>query len=615
MSGVFGVVDPQQFHNVQALARKISKALSYREWFVAEDYFDEQNNLAIGRLGIGIFNRASQPVVNNSQTVILVMAGEIYNRENLATGFDRLSDEQFVMRLYEREGKEFISKLNGMFVIAIFDRKNKKLLIFNDRFGIYPLFYSCRAGKLIFAPEMKGILCDDQFPKKIDHTAIAQYVRFQHLIGVRTFFEDIQLLSPGSILTYDLNSGSCDTQAYWSFNEIPYASTISFDEAVEESARLLGQAIKMRSNDDYHTGLFLSGGLDSRTILGIIDRRPIPTLTYGLKNCRDVYYANKIAKAARSDHHWFDLPNGNWVLENFDFHLDLTEGFHSWIHAHGISTLSSARQLMDINLTGWGGGMVMGKRFIEPWLYSAVDDAALTTHFFYNFNQEYTWPSITESEERLLYQQPLGDQLQGLAYDAFREELQPYMDFRRDVKGEYFYLRNHEWRLTLNFVIFTRSHVEVRVPYYDYDLFDFMHSLPAEFRMQQRIFRPVMQKMLPELTKIPYEYDEFLPTTNTFLRSTHAGVVKFKRKFNRHVWNIFPEHFTLYADYQNYLRDELREWGEQILYDQKTAEREIFDPSFLKTLMKRHLSRMEDATIGKIAPLITYEMMLRRFYD
>jgi asparagine synthase (glutamine-hydrolysing) len=202
-----------------------------------------------------------------------------------------------------------------------------------------------------------------------------------------------------------------------------------------------------------------------------------------------------------------------------------------------------------------------------------------------------------------------------VAYDSFREELEPYLELRPDVKSEYFYLRNHEWRLTLNFVNFTRSHVEVRIPYYDYDLFDFMHSLPVDMRQDQRIYRPVMQKLLPELTYIPYDYDDFLPTTNSMIRNSHAALVKLKRRFNRHIWDIFPDHFTLYADYQNYLRTDLRQWAEDILYDQKTADREIFDLSFLKTLMKRHLSKMEDATIGKVAPLITYEMMLRHFYD
>ena len=78
---------------------------------------------------------------------------------------------------------------------------------------------------------------------------------------------------------------------------------------------------------------------------------------------------------------------------------------------------------------------------------------------------------------------------------------------------------------------------------------------------------------------------------------------------------IFPELHPLYADYENYLRNELREWAEDILYDRRTTERGIFEPSFLHSLMERHLSNLEEWTIGKIAPLITYEMMLRRYFD
>jgi asparagine synthase (glutamine-hydrolysing) len=615
VSGVFGIVDPKQSSNVRGIANQMASTMSHREWFRAEDYFDEHNNLVIGRIGIGVFNRCSQPVVNKSRTKILVMAGEVYNRDSLATGLDDISDEEIVMTLFEDEGEAFISRLKGVFVMAIFDRNNKKLLVFNDRFGLYPIFYSCRAGRLVFAPEMKGIFCDEDFPRKIDLTALTQYVRFQHLLGVRTFFEDLQLLPPASMLKYDLATGSCSTQSYWSFNDIPSNPQISLDEAVEESSRLLKHAVTNLSNGDCRPGVYLSGGLDSRTILGMVDHRPVATLTYGMQNCRDVNYANRIAKIAGSDHHWVDLPNGDWVREFIDFHLELTEGYHSWIHAHGISTLPLAREVMDVNLTGWGGGTVMGKRFIEPRLTSAVDDFALTTYFFYKFNQKYTWPSITEAEERLLYQQPIGKHLQGLAYDSFREELEPYLDLRPDVKSEYFYLRNHEWRLTMNILTFTRSHIEVRIPFYDYDLFDFMHSLPVDLRKDQRIFRPVMQKMLPNLTYIPYEYDEFLPTTNSFIRNSHSTVVKMKRRFNRHFWKVFPEYYTLYADYQNYLRNDLRVWAENILYDKRTAAREIFDTAFLRTLMDRHLSKMEDATIGKLAPLITYEMMLRRYYD
>lgn len=84
---------------------------------------------------------------------------------------------------------------------------------------------------------------------------------------------------------------------------------------------------------------------------------------------------------------------------------------------------------------------------------------------------------------------------------------------------------------------------------------------------------------------------------------------------HRHLWPIFPEHHTLYADYENYLRGELCDWADGILFDRRTAEHGIFNPSFLRTLMDRHLSGLEEWTIGKIAPIMTYEMVLRRFYD
>ena len=615
MSGLFGVVDPTHKTDVRALADQMAIEMSHRDWYHANQYINDNHTLAVGRIGIGIFNSNPQPVFDDERKIFVFMTGEIYNSEDLTADSRSISDEDLVLRLYRQKGKDFISDIKGIFLIAIVDLTTNQLLIINDRFGLYPLFYSYRAGRFVFAPEMKGILCDELFPVKIDYTALAQYVRFQQLLGSRTFFEDIVLLSPATILTYDFASGSCFTNNYWSYNDIQLNSHISINEAVEESARLISKSVKIRSNGDYRPGVYLSGGLDSRTILGLIDYRPVASVTYGRHDCRDVIYANQIAKKTGSNHFWIDFQNGNWITENFNFHLDLTEGYHSWIHAHGISTLGIAKGAMDVNLTGFGGGTVMGKHFIEPKLYAAVDDFALTTYLFYKFNQKYTWPSINEAEENMLYSTPVGNKLRGIAYESFCEELKPFLSYRPDIKSELFYLSNHERRLIINYITFTRSHLEVRIPFYDYDLIDFMYSLPADYRMDQRMFRPVMQKIIPELSYIPYERDELLPTTNTLIRSGHAALVKFKRRFNRHIYKIFPEYFTLYADYENYLRQELRNWAEDILFDNITASRELFNPIYLKSLMNRHLSGMEEATIGKIAPLITYEMMLRRFYD
>jgi len=615
MSGVFGVADPTSQIDMRCLAGRMAAAMSHREWFVSDHVADDTRRVALGRIGIGIFNTGPQPVWNTDRTIALAMAGEFYNRDALSLHDPSLTDEQIALDLYQRAGDDFARRLNGAFVIAVWDIPRRRIVIANDRFGLYPTYTTCRAGRLIFAPEVKGILCDDTFERKLDPTALAQYMRFQHLLGERTFFEDIQLLPCASVLVYDLDSATCRLQPYWTFDDIPYRPEVGFGEAVEEAGGLLRRAVRRLSGDAYRPGVYLSGGLDSRTIVGMTERRPIVSLTYGERNCRDVQIAGRIARAVGSDHHWFDLPDGHWVTTHVDFHLALTEGFHSWIHAHGITSLPPARQMIDVNLTGWDGGTVMGHAdSVEPLQMYAVDDIALIMRMFYLFNQEYTWPSLLEGEESLLYAEPIRARMRGLAFDSFREEITPYLHGRPDVRGEYFYIRNHCRRLTQNLVTFTRSHVEVRFPFFDYDLFEFLYSLPALVRGHRALYLALIQRETPRLAYIPYDHDEFLPTT-TPLRDVHAVIVKLRRRINRHWRRIFVEHNTLYADYEGYLRGDLREWAEGILYDRRTAERGLFDPAYVRALMQRHLSGQEQWTIGKITPIITYEMMLRALYD
>jgi asparagine synthase (glutamine-hydrolysing) len=616
MSGVLGVADSTKRLDVCATLDRMTTSMSHREWPVSDHWGDARQGIALGRIGLGIFNPSPQPYWNESHTTAIFMAGEIYAHDGLETSSDGLPDEEIALRLYERLGLEFAGHLNGAFIVALWDQTRNRVVIGNDRFGLYPLFYAYRQGRLLFAPEMKGVLVDPDVPRSLDLTALTQYVRFQHLLGTRTFFEDVQMLAPASVLTFDLQSAECRLHTYWSFTDIAYRPEVCFDEAVEESSRLLRRAVQRRTEDRYRPCVFLTGGLDSRNILGMTRRRPISTWTFGVHGCRDVYYAQKIARAAGSDHHWFDLPNGNWILDHVDEHLELTEGYQSWLHMHGLNMLGDVRQSADVNLTGWDGGTVMGHPdSINPLLSDPVDDNALLTRMFHLFNQAYTWPSLTEEEERLLYPPALGRELFGRAFESFREELSAFLGYRPDVRGEYFFLRHHTGRLTCGIVTMARSQIEVRFPYFDYDLFDFVYSLPAHLRSDHALHRAIIQREHPRLARIPHDKDEFLPTTRRWLRSSHSIGIRFQRRFNRHVRPIFQEHPTLYADYEEYLRHELRPWAEGILFNQRTVERGLFASTFLRTLMDRHVSARERWTVGKIAPLITYEMMLRRFMD
>jgi asparagine synthase (glutamine-hydrolysing) len=234
---------------------------------------------------------------------------------------------------------------------------------------------------------------------------------------------------------------------------------------------------------------------------------------------------------------------------------------------------------------------------------------------FYLFTHKFTWPSIDEAEERLLFTDSVFKEIKNRDFESFCDELTRYLGYRSDVRSGYFYIDNHCRRMTFNMVTFMRSYVEVRFPFFDYDLFDFLYSLPAQIRADKLLFRTIIQRETPRLAYIPYDHDELLPTTQPLVRGIHTLAVKLKRRFNRHLWPVFPERYTLHADYESYLRGELCNWAENILFDRRTTERGIFKPAFLRTLMDRHLSGLEQWTIGKIAPIMTYEMMLRQFYD
>lgn len=624
MSGIFGVLDSKRgTQQIEPLLTKMGTEMSYREWYVVETYSDENTGVGLGRIGIGIFNQERQPICSEDRNLMVFLSGEFYGAEGLRRDlklkghrFRDDSDLELVLRLYEEKGEQFIHDLEGAFVLAVWNRPKQQLIIANDRFGLYPLYYAHYDGKLIFAPEMKGILCDPGFCKKLNLTALAEYMRFQQLLGEKTFFEGISFLPNASLLLYNIQTDCLSIESYWDFSEIPEIK-VTFEEATEEIGRLLRQAVNRLASGPYRMGVYLSGGLDSRAILGLIDRShfPVISITYGQRNCRDVVYAGRIARKAGSDHHWFEFQNGRWVKEWAYFHLELTEGFHSWLHSHGLSTLPKARDIIDVNLTGWALDTSVGGHWWDPLLTCAPDDVAFNGYFFDLYNQSYTWPGIREVEERFLYADTFHPQIQGLALDSFVSEVAKFEKYDYPRRTEFFNQVNHNGRLTYCHLTSTRSHFEIRFPACDYQLFDFVCSVPLALRANRQMEKAIINRGIPDIAMIPHSKDELLLTDHWLPWAAHALTYKLKNRFNRHFYPVFRQFQTLYADYENYLRSDLRAWAEDILFDKRTLERGIFNPEFIHSIWARHQSGQELHTIGKVAPIMTYEMMLRRFYD
>lgn len=617
MSGLFGIINTHQEIDIRQFLRAAGQRLAHKEWHVGETWSAPDQQLGIGRVGIGIFNREPQPVGSAEGGCMVWLCGEFYHTSALKQKLrprqpaEEMSDPELALYAYQEYGLDFACHLNGAYFIAVYDIARKKLVLASDPFGLYPHYYHLSPGQLVFSPEVKGVLCAPGIERKPNLIAAAEYMRFQHLLGEKTFHEGISLFPYGSVAQYDLVTGGWSTNRYWDWDKVPYRPDISFNEAVEEAGALLQKAVVDRVKG-IRPGVFLSGGLDSRTILGFIPRSAKPvSVNFGMRNTRDVVYASLIAKACHSQHHWFKLTDGKWVAENVQLHLDLTEGFHSWVHMHGITTLDSLRALMDCNLSGWDGGTVMGHSdHINPIYNYPVDEWTVVLQTYQQFTRAYTWPGLTDAEERLLYTPEYQNCLAGHAFDSLQSEFSRFWKIRHEYAAEYFYVVNHCWRFTHHMITTMRAAVESRFPFWDYDLIHFIYSLPPHIRGDQVLYRTIITRKLPRLARIPYDKQDYLPTVNPLLHNFQMFAVRALKRLG-----LYPNRVRLYADYENYLRHELCEWANGILSDPRTVKRGIYDTNFIQSLMNRHLAGKEDWILGKIAPLITYEMVMREYFD
>ncbi len=241
-------------------------------------YFsDEQICLGHARLSIIDLETGSQPVHNETKSVWVVFNGEIFNYIELRKNLERLghhfytrSDTEVLVHLYEEYGEEFVHHLNGQFAIALWDTKQKKLLLIRDRVGILPLFF-CRHQKyLYFSSEIKGILAGTRVSPTLNLTALDQLMTFWSPVSPETVFENIYEISPGQMLI--IEDGLVHKKTYWDWSFPGNGSyhTQSEQDIAEELHDLLVDSTRIRLRSDVPVGAYLSGGLDSSVLLSLI---------------------------------------------------------------------------------------------------------------------------------------------------------------------------------------------------------------------------------------------------------------------------------------------------------------------------------------------------------
>lgn len=251
---------------------------------------DGELGLAHARLAIIDLSTGDQPMCNEDGSIWTVFNGEIFNYVELRAElqlsghvFRTSSDTETLVHAYEQFGDDFVSHLNGQFAIAIWDAKRRRLVLARDRTGVRPLFYQRDGDRLLFGSEIKAILSVSSRPAAVDPRGLAQVFTFWSAVGSHTVFEGIEALEPGHLLVVEGGRLACKRYWDWTFPPAGEALRVSFDEAAEEVRSLLDDAVRLQLRADVPVGAYLSGGLDSSALVGLIrQNRDVPLRTFSV---------------------------------------------------------------------------------------------------------------------------------------------------------------------------------------------------------------------------------------------------------------------------------------------------------------------------------------------
>ncbi len=223
------------------------------------------------RLSILDLETGMQPIISPEDKSAIICNGQIYNylelkAENPEMPYLTKGDIEVALNMYRKYGFDFLNKINGMYAGALFDHLNSKIILFRDRFGIKPLYYTEWESSFFFSSEIKPLLKGSTRPAEINHDKIETFFKYRYVPGIDTMFNGIKKLPPGSFIEYDLNNKTYEIKRYWEYRLDRVKPDMGFDEASEEFIRLFRDAVKIRMRSDVEVGTLISGGIDSSAV-------------------------------------------------------------------------------------------------------------------------------------------------------------------------------------------------------------------------------------------------------------------------------------------------------------------------------------------------------------
>lgn len=595
---------------------------------------DSETGAALGhrRLSIIDLGTGHQPLCNEDGTVWIAFNGEIYNYQELRSEltqqghqFKTESDTEVIVHLYEEQGTACVERLRGMFAFGIWDERRQRLFLARDRMGQKPLFYREEPGRLSFASELKSLLQLPQASREVDPHAIDLFLAYQYVPHPWSILKGYQKLPPAHRAIYE--RGELTVERYWtppyqdpqSHTDLPFQSPPEWSKALRQT---LTESVRIRMRSDVPLGAFLSGGIDSTIIAGLMQsmsERPVHTFSIGfpVKQFDERSYAREAAAMLGTEHHEYVVePAALEMLPRLAWHYDEPFADSSAIPTMYLSQVT--RQEVTVSLSGDGGdelfagydryrAVALSQWFDRlPEIVKKMMTASIWQKLPASVEQKsfrrrvkrflaglavpperryLKWVGIFDTERRLeMYTPDFREQLQSFDADQFlldAYQLCPDRDFvtRTTATDVLTYL---PCDILTKVDIASMAHsLECRSPFLDHHVAELAAVMPLNLKMHKGRGKQILVDTFADL----------LPESIQTRKKMGFGV-----------------------PLNHWFRNELKPLLYDVLLDQRAIDRQIFDKAAVEQLISEHQNQQWDHS-ARLWSLLVLEMWFRTFID
>jgi asparagine synthase (glutamine-hydrolysing) len=610
------------------------KGNQYLEMKNPSEFLPEQGNfeVALGHRRLSIIDLSytgHQPMCNEDERIWIVFNGEIYNFQELRQRlegkghrFKSKSDTEVILHGYEEWGVECLNHFRGMFAFAIWDSKLQRLFMARDRLGKKPLVYFSQNGRFAFASEIKALLQLPNIERKVNDIAIHHYLTYQYVPSPDTIFEGIKKLPPAHYLLYD-RDGSLKIERYWKLNFDENLRTESDIKELEDRIRTeLEESVKIRLISDVPLGAFLSGGVDSSLIVGIMAKlsgKPVKTFSIGFeeKEFDELSYARIVSDHFGTEHHEFIVePNAIEILPRLVWHYNEPFADSSAIPTYYVAKMT--KDYVKVVLTGDAGDENFAgyPRYLRSkWLIFFLKLPEMLRRDllppFLKMIAQFHWREKTfnrlaayiesissnqarnyaeqvkifnAGEKRSLYSPEFIEAMGSI--DSFEYLLSKFEEAETaDLIEQLLYLDINTYLpedLLVKMDIATMANsLEARVPFLDHQFMEFIATIPPRLKLKGALTKYILKET----------FSDFLPQPILTRGKMGFGV-----------------------PVSRWFRNELKDYVYEILLEPRTINRGYFKRKGIERLLADHIELRYDYS-PKIWALLFLEMWFRVFMD